>query len=202
MFYLVFPPSAPISFTYYFSVRSFLVAFSPLWEMSFSRASLSLSREKFGSRSSFRNNKKASIIASDTETSCARHPRLWIFRNNNWMTFFSALKHVSPTHILGDNDLWYLFRLSLPLERADNMQKRRTFESFLSDTFPFPAPRAGPLYHAECQRCCMSIIRCVCACVCVNRELGMQSGVRRETKLVSSFVRRQQKERTDLKFLD
>jgi hypothetical protein len=31
-------------------------------------------------------NKKASIIARDTQASCAQHPRaVWIFRNDNWM---------------------------------------------------------------------------------------------------------------------
>lgn len=144
-------------------MRSLLVAFCLREKCPF-QEHLSLSREKFGSRSSFRNNKKASIIAGDTETSCAQHPRLWIFRDNNWMTFFSALKHVSPTHILGDNDLWYLFRLSLPLERADNMQKRRTFESFLSDTFPFPA-RVHFITPSVRDAAWASLDACVRACV-------------------------------------
>lgn len=114
------------------------------WEMYFLREHLSVCREKFGSRSAFATKQKGiHYCAWHTSVLCtASSRRLNIPHNDNWdgMTFFSTSKHVSPTHILGDNDLWYLFRLSLPLERADNMQRRRTFERFLSATlFPFPA---------------------------------------------------------------
>jgi hypothetical protein len=141
------------------------------WEMYFLREHLSVCREKFGSRSAFATKQKGiHYCAWHTSVLCtASSRRLNIPHNDNWdgMTFFSTSKHVSPTHILGDNDLWYLFRLSLPLERADNMQRRRTFERFLSATlFPF---QHGPLYHAECQppRCrdAASLDACVRACV-------------------------------------
>jgi len=134
---------------------------------------LSVCREKFGSRSAFATKQKGiHYCAWHTSVLCTASSRRLNIpqRQLDGMTFFSTSKHVSPTHILGDNDLWYLFRLSLPLERADNMQRRRTFERFLSATlFPFQqqSARSTLSRRVSAARCrdAASLDACVRACV-------------------------------------